>query len=489
MADLTRAFRVPVGAMEAGASLLSGAVAEPVAGWAGILSGGNADKVASTREALTYQPRTEAGKESMAGIADIMGAIKDAAMRSPVGTAVNGFNAMADRAGAVSPALGAAVKTVPAAAAMLLGPGGTATRQAVANVAKGTGQGVARGVAAAAENAAAVPAVRGPLANQDGIFAGHLAKNAPTWKLEQAKTLEARGLSDREIYAQTGWFKGMPDEQWRFEISDHNAAARDYPFSPDQAYADARFKASIGDEQLAEKVKKMEPYAGMTQEQLEAEFKRTGGEIVAAAQSGNKELALQLMRDREGLDAMFDAMRDRKYGPLSAYVDHPELGEAYPDVYQLHTRIDPELGPLGQYAPERPGVGEQFVLRQRPSNWSDSLSTALHETQHAIQAREGFAPGGNSSAMAHVSANPRIDEINRLLSTDIDIQTYDGLMAEKRALLAQEPDPYEKYRRMAGEAEARLVEARRKMTPEERAASYPLDMLDVPVDQLIVRPR
>lgn len=224
MADISRAFRVPVGALEAGASVLSGAVAEPVAGWAGILSGGNADKVQATRQAMTYQPRTEAGQQAMAGIGDILGSIKDAAMRSPIGTAVNGFNAVADRAGEASPALGAAVKTAPAAMGMLFGPGGSVARQAVGNVAQGAG----RVANVAADNAAMVPRMRGPLSHQDGVFAGHTAYDAPTWKLEQAKTMEARGLSDREIYAHTGWFKGLEDGQWRFEIPDDEVLPDQY---------------------------------------------------------------------------------------------------------------------------------------------------------------------------------------------------------------------------------------------------------------------
>jgi hypothetical protein len=46
---------------------------------------------------------------------------------------------------------------------------------------------------------------------------------------------------------------------------------------------------------------------------------------------------------------------------------------------------------------------------------------------------------------------------------------------------------YEQYRRLAGEAEARLTQARMNMNMDERLASYPYDMLDVPMDQLIVR--
>jgi hypothetical protein len=69
----------------------------------------------------------------------------------------------------------------------------------------------------------------------------------------------------------------------------------------------------------------------------------------------------------------------------------------------------------------------------------DPRSTALHELQHAIQEREGFQSGGNS----------------RQLGED-------------------------RYRRTAGEVEARNVEARKDMTPSQRRAKPPWTTEDVP---------
>jgi len=43
------------------------------------------------------------------------------------------------------------------------------------------------------------------------------------------------------------------------------------------------------------------------------------------------------------------------------------------------------------------------------------------------------------------------------------------------------------YRRLAGEAEARNVQTRMNMTPDQRRATPPWATLDVPEDQLIVR--
>ena len=43
------------------------------------------------------------------------------------------------------------------------------------------------------------------------------------------------------------------------------------------------------------------------------------------------------------------------------------------------------------------------------------------------------------------------------------------------------------YRRLAGEAEARAVQSRMDMTPEQRRATFPFDSYDVPRDKLILR--
>jgi hypothetical protein len=51
------------------------------------------------------------------------------------------------------------------------------------------------------------------------------------------------------------------------------------------------------------------------------------------------------------------------------------------------------------------------------------------------------------------------------------------------------PTPEQQYRRLAGEAEARAVQARRDMTPTQRRDTFPLDSYDVPINELIVRTR
>ena len=59
-------------------------------------------------------------------------------------------------------------------------------------------------------------------------------------------------------------------------------------------------------------------------------------------------------------------------------------------------------------------------------------------------------------------------------------------MAEHDALTAKYTD-FGSYLRMAGEAEARNVQKRQKMTPAQRRKTPPWETLDVPEDELIVK--
>ena len=139
----------------------------------------------------------------------------------------------------------------------------------------------------------------------------------------------------------------------------------------------------------------MKPYASKSTADLLDEYRRTGGEIVAAAERGDIERALSLGESRSGLDAILDNMRS-DYGPVSSYLKHDDLNAAYPDVSGMHARVASDYlgGARGQYFQDSPVRREQIVMNEAPT-WSGPRSTALHELQHAVQQREGFARDGS----------------------------------------------------------------------------------------------
>lgn len=340
------------------------------------------------------------------------------------------------------------------------------------------------------------------------MFIGPTAKTWDKAAAATAQKLEKAGTDPRAIWSETGTFKG-PDGKWRQEISDDAAKLRDYNHTPQEAFNRAIFNSAIGDGNHAQALA-MRPYAGMTKNQLTSEYARTGGEIVDAALSGDKAKAVQLNADRAGLQDLLAAMRDRPAGPASSYLSHGELGQAYPDVYKLHTRITDEISPSrGAYLQRSPFMGEQIQLANKP-RWREDKSTMLHELQHAIQQREGFARGGSPGSMPLILedlAAQKRQEARSLFDLSSRNDPLDpgaivkpgakakGLAAERqasdfdsmRSRLLSIGGEHEAYRRLAGEAEARATQARMNLTPDQRRATFPYDSYDVPVNQLIVR--
>ena len=284
------------------------------------------------------------------------------------------------------------------------------------------------------------------------IFIG---KSAKTWNEKQADralAMEAVGVDPETIWRETGTFRA-PDNEWRQEISDLGAKGVYTHLPPSE-------------ERLADMV-----------------------------------------------------------------LEHPELVEAYPDLANIRqfglrepkargsyevTRIQTEDGPKV--------LGEALVVRG--PNEEALASTALHEMQHAIQRREGFQRGSNpaefkdkkipanlrdvvfSRSMREMAIANKMRElgypvaegkvlnlnrpdtfkkVEKYAESDEQLGRLVAEWQQANDKLKKYPDKYTQYARTAGEVEARAVETRRKMTPEERRAIFPLKSYDVPPQDVIVR--
>lgn len=131
-------------------------------------------------------------------------------------------------------------------------------------------------------------------------------------------------------------------------------------------------------------------------------------------------------------------------GPLYDQFWHDPLQAAYPDTSKigLFRKNEPDAPWAGIHWPPVKGVRKEAIIA---NSAFDQTSPILHELQHSVQDREGFAQGGAGF---------------------IDRDTYN---------------------RLAGETEARTVQKRMDMTAEERRARPPWLDYDVPEDQQIVR--
>lgn len=230
------------------------------------------------------------------------------------------------------------------------------------------------------------------------------------------------------------------------------------------------------------------------------------------------------------------------YGAIEAKtfdgaLKHQQLKQAYPELNDV----------TFQHWPNESFQGASFdpsenVITLGHQAMKPSEGATLHELQHAIQQREGFAQGGNPEMFNQQKdaelARDALSWARELRGIRAKQPGMDAIAAENKAIqdyqqmgalefvpsreardLARQPGvlfdspnayqsagdlealskmygldqrttPYtaqEAYRRLAGEAEARATQARMSMTPAERRATFPFDSYDVPVNQLIAR--
>ena len=317
----------------------------------------------------------------------------------------------------------------------------------------------------ALDMAAALPvatALKGAGLAKGGVaatFAGARAKTANKEALAVAEKMKALGAPDEEIHKATGWFFGSADGKPRFEIDDSAAQLTDA-----------------------------------------AKLVFTPG-------------TLQLGRGKYQFDASAPDL-----------MPHPELEAAYPFYKNIGVKSTSDFngGSYSQSPTIYANDGQSRLIKISQSG-DDARSTAFHELQHAIQQREGFARGGSPDYQLGIEADRFYPEwlgrgdvhelMQKGMTRDEVIKAFNGLPEQKDAgrfyddfskggtfegmdwagiqrnikHWKEQQNPEEQYRRLAGEAEARLTQSRMDMTGAERAASYPPGMYDVPVSDQIVR--
>ena len=200
-------------------------------------------------------------------------------------------------------------------------------------------------------------------------------------------------------------------------------------------------------------------------------------------------------------------MTPRYSGRVPDYQQHPELTEAYPSLEQtvLTTGYSPP-GTSGSYISPRPGDrtdAEVIDIDLDRTDLEEQKDILLHEQQHAIQTREGWAPGASVEQWEKVSRTINDDLTraeDRLFTARKKVREFEAQgisedaigmrdarwrLEEAEARHKQVSDefdfffrnargnPERAYYLEAGEAEARLTENRSDLTLEERIEEPP----------------
>jgi len=188
-------------------------------------------------------------------------------------------------------------------------------------------------------------------------------------------------------------------------------------------------------------------------------------EIISAYKTGGISALKQRKQDLS--DYVRPYQRKNYRQDIDNVFHHNMLMDSYPDLMHYgkyeYDWENPIIGE-GSYYSNKPNAEYAYdLIKLSPADEKTANSAMLHEFQHAIQQHEEWAKGGSPDMMRQELAG---GDLTGLYSPE---------------------ELHNAYRRLAGEAEARLTQARMNMTMPERLQSYPYDMLDVPQEQLIVR--
>ena len=201
--------------------------------------------------------------------------------------------------------------------------------------------------------------------------------------------------------------------------------------------------------------------------------------------------------------------------PLTAQqaFQHPQIFEAYPHLKDVFmTRMGGNArGQYTQSLNSKTGAPEweriSLNTEALPLD-SQKTSTALHEFQHAIQNHEKWLPGGSAKREGAEMAkklgikSPRETEMHRnFLDSMLEQAKKDPSVDEKgieyiqkqikraNAKVVTDADKFKAYKRLLGEAEARLTQKRMTMNDAQRRDYYPFTNetggYDVPIEELI----
>ena len=226
-------------------------------------------------------------------------------------------------------------------------------------------------------------------------------------------------------------------------------------------------------------------------------------------------------------DSEFTKKGFGRSGGLDSVLIHPDLYKVYPDAQDINLLWDPNLDGRGSFRKN------SNTITINP-NGSNQLRTLLHELQHWIQAKEGFAIGGNldvaaeniavsgevykqavqaaekaekeyarlkEAAVLRLRAEKGSDkpfildqeladlepEVSSARSKAIKARVEaDFVVKNNEALKVSNRDAYSEYQRIAGEIEARDIANRLDLSDEQRKATAPYSSENIAEEDAIV---
>lgn len=294
--------------------------------------------------------------------------------------------------------------------------------------------------------------IRFSLAGERGAAAADKAEERTTRMdfLSVARKMEDEKKDAKAIKIATGWERGA-DGKWRFEIPDFHFNYEKWKDNNKElldSMDDKDYRNIMRYEK--EFYEDLSPIRKKNFDELRS---RTGYKI-------KQELTLGDVLEGKGADTLF------KY--------YPELR----DVKFKFSNLD--AATVGIYDSKTKTIEVNDALLYSPRKAERNLQ---HEVQHVIQHLEGFAKGGNQFQVrgeVKKKFNEVIKQIRQLRAEGKEDEAK-AIVEKNRGLYNAytKNDDYNSYKSLAGEVEARNVQERMNMTPEERRKSLAESTEDV----------
>ena len=339
-------------------------------------------------------------------------------------------------------------------------------------------------------------------------FAGENAKTANHSLLAQAKSAVANGANPEEIRKQTGWFQGV-DGKWRFEIDDSQVQVKNALGKTIGEVLDAPllFKAypdlaqiavqKLHDEYSKGEYNRLDNFIGVNNKLTEDELKSVllhelqhaiqMRENFARGGSNATKNHLIQMKERELEQLRDDAISLRKLDKEARYLQWQADGIKLAQLNK-QGRIDVENSELfynflanSPQAKEIEAIYEHLLTetdKQKQQQIIHSLIPAWLENDIP----KGYAPLVYANELAQLAREKQ--QVLALPENKAILREFDRLEGELNNLQNTSADFV--YNRLAGEVEARNVQARLDMNKQERINRSPFKTQGLNKDNQLV---
>lgn len=357
----------------------------------------------------------------------------------------------------------------------------------------------------------------------EASFLGQAAKGAAKDMLGMAQKMDFSGVDPAEIWKKTGWGKGV-DDKWRFEVSDQGMY-----LDPDAiSMSEHGFNTAKGSE-LVKGSGVGEAYPDILEDTTVSFNPKLDAQGSLSTLPGSKILGTKDFHSLSVRDAASKVKNQAK-------IDHRKsvladlIGNKEREVQEYIADGSSKKEALEQYAEDLDYWKESIRSAHDEGNIvfdPKTRSTISHEMQHIVQDKEKFARGGSAGEFGEgvepgeinalrvlmnkeaaeagkkpgdisgVNASKKFKSMfgreptisERILSNDIqDEMNSTGLdVFSTKTFKEATLTPYERYKRLAGEVEARNVQTRLGMSDADRRKITPIETEDVPRSEQVVR--